>query len=185
MTRTSQREDIFYLPHPPTAGIGPLQTIPHRARRARLVEGIAVGGGGGGGNMSNWTIHYYTLLIRERAEKPNIIQKLQSNFKSFSYKDSDHRRQTFKLPQSIVVASYVTAFHYKVINSILCTNTKLCKIGFRTNDLLDLCTFSDNQPLSLLIIISHLFCHCSQFNLNGFGLNLNYIDALFRINEFA
>ena len=48
MTRTSQREDIFYLPHPPTAGIGPLQTIPHRARRARLVEGIAVGGGGGG-----------------------------------------------------------------------------------------------------------------------------------------
>ena len=53
MARPSQREDIFYLPHPPTAGIGPLQTIPHRARRAGLVEGIAVGGGGGGGNMSN------------------------------------------------------------------------------------------------------------------------------------
>ena len=47
MARPSQREDIFYLPHPPTAGIGPLQTISHRARRAGLVEGIAVGGGGG------------------------------------------------------------------------------------------------------------------------------------------
>ena len=36
MARTSQREDIFYLPHPPAPGTGPLQTIPHP------------GGGGGG-----------------------------------------------------------------------------------------------------------------------------------------
>ena len=39
MTRTSQnqREDIFYLPHPPTPGKEPLQTISQpRARRAEL-----------------------------------------------------------------------------------------------------------------------------------------------------
>ena len=60
-----------------------------------------------------------------------------------------------KLPHSIVVESYVKAFQYKVINSILYTNTKLYKIGFRTNDL---CTFCDNQPESL----THLFYHCSR-----------------------
>jgi len=35
----------------------------------------------------------------------------------------------------VVVESYVKAFQYKVINSILYTNTKLYKTGFRTNDL--------------------------------------------------
>ena len=50
MTRTSQnqREDIFYLPHPPTPGKEPLQTISQpRARRAELVPGVARGEGGG------------------------------------------------------------------------------------------------------------------------------------------
>ena len=60
-----------------------------------------------------------------------------------------------KLPHSIVVESSVKAFQYKVINSILYKNTKLYKIGFRTNDL---CTFCDNQPESL----THLFYHCSR-----------------------
>ena len=85
------------------------------------------------------------ILFRERfAKPPNIIQKLQSNF----HFNSDNLKQIFKLPHSIVVESYVKAFQYKVINSILYTNTKLYKIGFRTNDL---CTFCDNQPESLII----------------------------------
>ena len=88
---------------------------------------------------------YYTLLIREKAKPPNIIQHF----------NSDHLKQIFKLPHSIVVESYVKAFQYKVINSILYTNTKLYKIGYRTNDL---CTFCDNQPESL----THLFYHCSR-----------------------
>ena len=55
-TRTSQnqREDIFYLPHPPppTPGTDPLQTISQpRARRAELVPVVARGEGGG--NRSN------------------------------------------------------------------------------------------------------------------------------------
>ena len=49
------------------------------------------------------------------AKPPNIIQKLQSNF----HFNSDNLKQIFKLPQSIVVESYVKAFQYKVINSIL------------------------------------------------------------------
>ena len=96
---------------------------------------------------------YYTLLIREKAKPPNIIQKLQSNF----HFNSDHLKQIFKLPHFIVVKSCVKAspIQYKVINPTLYTNTKLYKIGFRTNDLY---TFFDNQPESL----THLFYHCSR-----------------------
>ena len=94
---------------------------------------------------------YYNLFIRVKAKPPNIIQKLQSNF----HFNSDNLKQIFKLPYSIVFESYVTAFQYKVINSILYTNTKLYKIDFRTNDL---CTFCDSQPESL----THLFYHCSR-----------------------
>ena len=40
-----KREVIFVFPRPPPPGTRPLQTIPHpRARRARLVPGIARGG---------------------------------------------------------------------------------------------------------------------------------------------
>ena len=53
----------------------------------------------------------------------------------------------------IVVESCVKAFQYKVINSILYTNTKLYKIGFRKNDL---SAFCDNQPE----LLTHLFYHC-------------------------
>jgi len=115
---------------------------------------------------------YYNLLIIEKAKPPNIIQKLQSNF----HFNSDNLKQIFKLPHSIIVESYVKAFQYKVINSVLYTNTKLYKIGFRTNDL---CTFCDNQPESSNI------CSITAHALNSFGVNLNYIGALFRINEFV
>ena len=71
---------------------------------------------------------YYNLLIREKAKPPNTIKKLQSNFHFNS--DIHNLKQIFKLPHSIVVESYVKAFQYKVINSILYTNTKLYKIGF-------------------------------------------------------
>ena len=45
---------------------------------------------------------------------------------------------TLQLPHSVTLESYVKAFQYKVVNSILYTNTELYKIGFRTNDI---CTF--------------------------------------------
>ena len=116
---------------------------------------------------------YYNLLIREKAKPPNIIQKVQSNF----HLNRDHLKHIFKLPHSIVVESYVKAFQYKVINSILYTNTKLYKIGFRTNGL---CTFS------VTINLNHLpICSTNVHVLNSFGLNLNYTGALLRINEFV
>ena len=49
--------------------------------------------------------------------------------------------------------SYVKAFQYKVLNSILYTNTKLCKIGFITDDK---CSFCKSEPETL----KHLLFDC-------------------------
>ena len=93
-----------------------------------------------------------TYPSEKKLNRPILIQKLQSNF----HFNSDNLKQIFiKLSHSIVVESYVKAFQYKVINSILYTNTKLFKIGLKTNDL---CIFCDNKPESL----THLFYHCSR-----------------------
>lgn len=46
----------------------------------------------------------------------------------------------------ITLKSYVKNFQYKVLNSILFTDNKLYKVGFRTNDL---GTFCEAQPKSL------------------------------------
>ena len=89
----------------------------------------------------------YTLLIREKAKPPNIIQKLHSNF----HFNSDHLKQIFKLPHAIVVESYVKAFQYKAINSILYTNTKLCKVGLEQMIYILSVTISPKPILTYLI----------------------------------
>ena len=57
---------------------------------------------------------FHALLIQEKAQLPNIAYILQSDF-NFT---SDQLRQ---------IESYVKAFKYKVLNSILYTNSKLYK----------------------------------------------------------
>ena len=51
-----------------------------------------------------------------------MANKLQSDF-SLS---TDQVSQFFILPHSIALELHVKAFQYKVLNSILYTNTKLC-----------------------------------------------------------
>ena len=92
---------------------------------------------------------YCSLLVRKKAQFPNMANKLQSDF-SLS---TDQVSQFFILPHSVALESYVKAFQYKVLNSILYTNTKLCKIGFKTDDL---CSFCEAQPETL----HHLLFHC-------------------------
>ena len=92
---------------------------------------------------------FYALFIKEKAQLPYIAYKLQSDFNL----TNDQLRQIFQLPHSVTLESYVKAFQYKVLNSILYTNTNLHKMGFRTNDL---CSFCKRQSESL----NHLFSHC-------------------------
>ena len=94
---------------------------------------------------------YYKLLVRNKAQPPYITQRLQNGFPI----STDQSRQVFKLPQSVALESYVKAFQYKVLNSILYTNNKLYKLGFKSNDL---CTFCETQSESLY----HLLYLCSH-----------------------
>ena len=73
---------------------------------------------------------YYSLLVSKKAQPPNIIRKLKSDF-NFT---TQQFTQIFSLPHLVALESYVKAFQYKVINSIVYTNSKLCKIGFRITD---------------------------------------------------
>ena len=46
----------------------------------------------------------------------------------------DQLKKTFLLPNEVAFEPYLKAFQYKVLNSILFTNKKLCKIGYIQDD---------------------------------------------------
>ena len=93
---------------------------------------------------------YYSLLVMKKSQPPNIVHKWERDFNT-SY---DLLRESFILPHSVALESYVKAFQYKILNNILYTNTKLCKIGFRADDL---CTFCEAERETLY----HLLYQCT------------------------
>ena len=79
--------------------------------------------------------HYYTLLISTKAKFPNNAQVLKRDFNL----SEEQLKNVFILPHTVSFEPYVRAFQYKVLNSILCTNTKLFKIGFIREDKCSFC----------------------------------------------
>ena len=118
---------------------------------------------------------YYSLLVRKKAQFPNMANKLQSDF-SLS---TDQVSQFFILPHSVALESYVEAFQYKVLNSIPYTNTKLCKIGFKTDDL---CSFCEAQPETLHhlfhCVFARHFCSGTNFKSTGTNFQMNIYNSL-------
>ena len=93
--------------------------------------------------------HYYSLLINKKAQFPSAFNKLQGEF-HFSI---DSLQKVFMLPHKVALEPYVKAFQYKILNSILYTNTKLYKIGF---SLCNKCTFCQSD----LETLHHLLYSC-------------------------
>ena len=85
---------------------------------------------------------YYTLLVSRKALFPTIVNKLQNEF-HFTLEEV---KQIFTIPHSVALEPYVKAFQYKILNSILYTNAKLYKIGFKMNDT---CSFCSSEPETL------------------------------------
>ena len=112
----------------------------------------------------------YSLLVSKKAQPPNIIHKLKSDF-NFT---TQQFRETFSLPHLVALESYVKAFQYKVINSILYANSKLCKIGLRINDA---CTFCNDEPENLY----HLFCE--SLTPKRSGQISNRTGTIYRISQ--
>ena len=90
--------------------------------------------------------HYCTLLISTKAKFPNNAQVLKRDFNL----NEEQLKKVFILPHTVSSEPCVRAFQYKVLNSILFTNTKLFKIGFITEDICSFCK-SDSETLSHLL----------------------------------
>ena len=90
--------------------------------------------------------HYYTLLISTKAKFPNNAQVLKRDFNL----NEEQLKKVFILPHTVSSEPYVRAFQYKVLNSILFTNTKLFRIGFITEDKCSFCK-SESETLSHLL----------------------------------
>ena len=120
---------------------------------------------------------YYSLLVSEKAKPPNIINiipKLQNDF-NFT---TDQIIQIFAMPHLVALESYVKPFQYKVINSILYTNTKLFKIGYKT---VMICVLFAMLNLKLYLIFSTIALIPRSFGLIIF---LSPIGAFYRIKKF-
>ena len=79
-------------------------------------------------------------------------------------------KKAFLLPHSVAFEPYVKAFQFKVLNSILFTNSKLLKIGYRTDNL---CSFCKRESET----IKHFFvcvCVCPYSNLFWKNVELYY-----------
>ena len=96
---------------------------------------------------------YYCLLINQKLEKPSkwVIIK-----KEFSH-DDKQVSEALHLPVRVANETYLCSFQYKVLNSILFTNDRLCKIGYISEPN---CTFCHQ----LTETIPHILSGCSFSN---------------------
>ena len=119
---------------------------------------------------------YYSLLVGKKAQPPYIVHTLQRNF-NFS---SHQIKHFFILPHRVTRESKVKAFQYKVLTSILYTNTKLHKIGFRPNDLCSFCK-AHSETLSHFFITVHIPDISGLIlSLTGFFYPINGYTALWK-----
>ena len=94
---------------------------------------------------------YYSLLVLKKTRLPNLAQKLKSDLNL----SDEALKNAFLLPHSATFEPYVKAFQYKVLNSILYTNSKLHKIGYISDNL---CSFCKQESETL----QHFFYDCSH-----------------------
>ena len=78
-------------------------------------------------------------------------------------------KKAFSLPHSVAFEPYVKTSQFKVLNSILYTNSKLHKIGHIADDL---CTFCKRESETM----QHLFYDCSYSITFWKNFELHYLS---------
>ena len=96
---------------------------------------------------------YYSLLIKKKVSFPNCAPIVTIDF-NLSNKEL---KQAFFLPRSVAFEPCVKAIQFKVLNSILFTNSKLFKSGYRTDNLCSFCKQKSEM-------INHFFWDCPYSN---------------------
>ena len=87
-------------------------------------------------------------------------------------------KQVFILPQSVAFEPYVKAVQYKTLNSILFTNVKLHKIGFKESNLCSFCATVPETLHHLLFLCSHSRLFWSSFECYWLSLTNDRIQLL-------
>ena len=93
----------------------------------------------------------------------------------------DQLKKAFLLPNEVAFEPYLKAFQYKVLNSILFINKKLCKVGYIQDDKCSLCK-TDSESLY------HIFFECrhsKQFWKEFQYYRLLHIDKRIRLSDLT
>ena len=86
------------------------------------------------------------LITRIIAQCPKNFKHLCQDFNL----TQEQLEKAFLLPHEVAFEPYLKAFQYKVLNSILFTNKKLCKIRYIQDDKCSLCKNGFGIPLPRL-----------------------------------
>ena len=92
---------------------------------------------------------YYMLIKRIIAQCPKNSKQLCQDFNL----NQDQLKKVFLLPHEVAFEPYLKALQYKVLNSVLFTNKKLCKIGYIQDDICSLYK-TDSE------FLYHIFFEC-------------------------
>ena len=103
--------------------------------------------------------------MRKKACISNNTGKLKSEFNL----PDEALKRAFPLPHSVAFEPYVKAFQFKMLNSILYTNSKFHKIGYIIDDL---CSFYKYESETL----QHFFYDCSYSISFWKGFELYYLS---------
>ena len=95
------------------------------------------------------------LIKRIIAQCPKNSKQLCQDFSL----TQDQLKNVFPLPHEVEFEPYLKAFQYKVLNSILFSDKKLCKIGYIQDDKFSLCK-TDSESLYHIFFESR---HTKQF----------------------
>lgn len=91
---------------------------------------------------------YYILIKNSKAKLPNNSQNLRKTFNL----SEGHLKKVFWLPNKVSFEPYIKPFQYKVLNSILFTNTKLFETGYISEDK---CSLSNPELEALHLLLFH------------------------------
>ena len=119
---------------------------------------------------------YYALLISKKAQYPNVSLVLKRGFNL----TEDQLEKVFLLPHTVCSEPYVKASQYKVLNSILYTNTKLYKIGYIADDKCSFFNFEPETPKHVLFDCVYSKRFWKDFELYFYSISKEYAPLSFK-----
>ena len=111
------------------------------------------------------------LIKRIIAQCPKNSKHLCQDFNL----TQDQLKKVFLLPHEVAFEPYLKAFQYKVLNSIIFTNKKLCKIGYIRDDKCSLCKTESESLYHILFECRHTKQFWKEFQYYYYTLTREFV----------